>query len=78
MKTSSPEFRQMQRERIMKTKPWLKTKGPSTSEGKEKSKMNALKMNPELYALVKKMEYLIKQQKEILRTINSNFTITLK
>ncbi|GIU00543.1 hypothetical protein TSL6_10490 [Sulfurovum sp. TSL6] len=69
MKTSSREFRQMQRERIMKTKPWLKTKGPITPEGKERSKMNALKVSPELYTLMKEYKQLIAQQKEICKTI---------
>ena len=69
MKTSSQEFRQMQRERIMKTKPWLKTKGPVTPEGKEKSKMNALKISPELHALMTEYKQLMAQQKEICKTI---------
>ena len=30
MKTNSPEFRQMQRDRIYKTKPWLKSTGAKT------------------------------------------------
>ena len=70
MKTSSPEFRQMQRERIMKTKPWLNTKGPVTSEGKEKSKMNALKVSPECHALMTEYRELIAQQKELYNTIS--------
>ena len=69
MKTSSPEFRQMQRERIMKTKPWLKTKGPVTPEGKSISKMNALKVSPELYALMEGYKQLMAQQKEMLNIL---------
>lgn len=56
MKKNSPEFRQMQRERIMRTKPWEKSTGAKTPEGKERSKMNALKMNPYLYSLFKELE----------------------
>ena len=70
MKTSSPEFRQIQRERIMKTKPWLKTKGPVTPEGKSISKMNALKVSPELHALMAEYNQLMAQQKEIHNTIS--------
>ena len=70
MKTSSPEFRQMQRDRIMKTKPWLRTKGPATSEGKAISKMNALKVSPELHALMAEYNQLIAQQKEMHNTIS--------
>ncbi len=53
MKKSSKEFKQMQRERIKRTKPWLKSTGPKTIEGKEHTKMNALKTSPRLHALIK-------------------------
>ncbi|MGB5964663.1 MAG: hypothetical protein WBG65_03915 [Sulfurimonadaceae bacterium] len=69
MTTSSQEFKQMQRDRIMKTKPWLKTKGAVTPEGKAKVKMNALKTDPKLHALLKECNLLMKQQKEIAMTI---------
>lgn len=63
------ESRQGQREAIMKCKPWLKSTGAKTLEGKEKSKMNALKTSPELHALIKQMNWLMKQQKKIVNTI---------
>ena len=66
MKQSSPEYAQMQRERIKKTKPWLKTKGPTTAEGKERSKMNALKTDPEEYRLIQNYKRLLQQQKQIM------------
>ena len=69
MKTNSLEFRQMQRERILKTKPWEKSTGAKTVKGKERSKMNALKSDPAIYALFKKYELLMKQQKEISNLI---------
>lgn len=69
MKTSSPEFRKMQRERIYKTKPWLRSTGPKTVEGKNKAKMNALKISPELHALIKELNCLMKKQKKILQII---------
>ena len=59
----------MQQDRIMKTKPWLKTKGAVTPEGKAKVKMNALKMNPNIHALLKECNLLMKQQKEIEMSI---------
>jgi len=59
----------MQRERIHKTKPWLKTKGAITPEGKAISKMNALKISPELHFLIGEYKQLMKQQKEIQQTI---------
>ena len=62
MKTNSPEFRQMQRERILRVKPWLKSTGAKTVEGKERSKMNALKTDLKLYLLIKEYNRLTKQQ----------------
>ncbi len=55
----------MQRERIYKTKPWLKSTGPKTTQGKERSKMNALKISPELHDVLKAYKQLMVQQKEI-------------
>ena len=62
MKTNSPEFKKMQRDRIYETKPWLKSTGAKTVLGKEKSKMNALRTDPKIYALFKEFDRLIKQQ----------------
>ena len=70
MKVNSPEFAQMQRERIYKTKPWLKSTGPRTEEGRERSKMNALKISFELHYLIKEYEELMRQQKEISCIVN--------
>ncbi len=69
MKKSSQEFKQMQLERIMKTKPWLKSTGAKTAKGKGRSKMNALKTDPKTYALIKEFEQLMKQQKEIQQIV---------
>ena len=65
MKKSSTEFKQIQHDRIMKIKPWEKSTGAKTVEGKARSKMNALKISPELHKIIKEMKILIKQQKEI-------------
>ncbi len=70
MLKSSKEFKQLQRERIMKTKPWLKTKGAKTPEGKAISKMNALKTSPELHQLFKEYKVLMKQKKELDEVIS--------
>jgi len=71
MKVNSPEFAQMQRERINKIKPWLKSTGPKTIEGKERSKMNALKINIGLHYMIKEYEKLMKQKQEISLLINT-------
>ena len=70
MKKSSHKFKQMQRERISITKPWLKSTGPKTLEGKETSKMNALKIAPETYAIFEEYKQLIIVQKNIYNIIN--------
>ncbi len=59
MKVNSSEFRQIQRERIYKTKPWLTSTGPKTVEGKDRSKMNALKISPEFHSLIKEYKELM-------------------
>ena len=69
MKQSSPEYAQMQRERIRKTKPWLKSTGAKTIEGKNISKMNALKSNPEVHELMKWYKRLMKEQAQIIRAL---------
>ena len=69
MKKSSKKFKQMQRERIARTKPWVKSSGPKMLEIKQRSKMNALKISPELHILIKELNFLMKQQKEIQNII---------
>ena len=69
MKKSSKEFRLLQRNRILKNKPWLNSTGAKTVQGREKSKMNALKMSIELYQLLKEAKGLFKQQRELHKTI---------
>ena len=65
------EARQAAREEIMEHKPWLKSTGAKTAVGKAKSKMNALKISPELHSLIKEMNSLMKQQKEISNAIDN-------
>ena len=75
MKTNSPEFRQMQRERIQRVKPWLKSTGAKTLEGKERSKMNALKISLNLHYLFREYARLMEQQKEVCKTFNHTNTL---
>ncbi|MDD2265774.1 hypothetical protein [Sulfuricurvum sp.] len=70
MKKNSAKFRQMQRERIMRTKPWEKSTGAKTPYGKERSKMNALKMSPHLYSLIKELNEIIKQNKSVRHKVS--------
>jgi hypothetical protein len=69
MHKSSQQFKQMQRERISTTKPWLKSTGPKTLDGKEKSKMNALKISLSLHILIKEYKQLMTEQKNIYNRI---------
>ena len=72
------ESRQRQHEVIMKRKPWLKSTGAKTAEGKERSKMNALKTDPHLYVLMKEMDSIMKQQKEIFNAVSKTTVIYSK
>ncbi|WP_415406911.1 hypothetical protein ACLHDG_14280 [Sulfurovum sp. CS9] len=69
MKKCSQQFKQMQRERISITKPWLKSTGSKTLDGKEKSKMNALKISLGLHSLIEEYKQLMIEQKKIYNTI---------
>lgn len=65
MKTNSLEFRQMQCQRILKTKPWLKSTGPKTLDGKRKSSMNSRSFNYQFNQLVKQFNKIMKRQKKL-------------
>ncbi|WP_415405728.1 hypothetical protein ACLHDG_08155 [Sulfurovum sp. CS9] len=62
----------------MKHKSWPKSTGARTVEGKARSKMNALKISPELHTLIKEMNHLMKQQKEIFNTISKSAYVCAK
>lgn len=64
------EAKQKAREEIHKHKPWLKSTGAKTKEGKEISKMNALKNDFVLHSLIKEFDKLLKEQKERNKLIN--------
>lgn len=59
------QARELQRERINRVKPWLKSTGAKTPEGKAISKMNALKTTPSLNQIMKEYRVLMKLQKEL-------------
>ncbi len=60
------EARVLQAEKIRQLKPWLKTTGPKTEEGKENSSRNAMKhgMRSEL---AKELRQTLRQQAQILK-----------
>jgi len=60
------EAKQKAREEIYKHKPWQKSTGAKTKEGKEISKMNALKSNYILYCLQKELNELLQSQKKYI------------
>ncbi len=65
MPINTPKQKQLQRERINRVKPWLKSTGARTPEGKAISKMNALKTTPSLNQIMKEYRALMKLQKEL-------------
>ncbi len=69
MKKSSVEFKQMQRDRIMKNKPWEKSTGPQTLEGKRISSVNSRGSSYQLNQLVKQYHEIMNIQKELHNTI---------
>ena len=62
------EARARQAEKMRELKPWLKTTGPKTEDGKKTSSRNALKhgMRSEL---AKEIRQTLRQQAEILKTL---------
>ena len=65
------EKRQAERDRINQTKPWLKSTGAKTPEGKAISSQNAFKggLHAQIKALNTEMKVLLKEQKEMLRRL---------
>ena len=74
-KLGSQEYRDMQRERIYKTKPWEKSTGATTPEGKAISKMNGVK-DKKTFFLIKEYERLMKQQKVLNDMVSQNIKFT--
>ena len=66
------ERRQEQRERIIAVKPWLKSTGAKTSEGKATVSRNAFKggVASNINELVKQVNAMVKEQREALKRID--------
>jgi len=69
MRNWTPEQRQRQRELIQHWKPWEKSTGAKTPEGKKKSSQNAYKTGKslEIREFIKFMNRLLKEQKDLIR-----------
>ena len=69
MRIWTEEQRQRQRELIQRWKPWTKSTGAKTPDGKKRSAQNAVKTGKslEVREMIKKLNKLLKDQKELLR-----------
>ena len=69
MRIWTAEQRQRQRELIQSWKPWTKSTGAKTPDGKKKSAQNAFKTGKslEIREMIKRLNKLLKDQKELLR-----------
>lgn len=69
MRNWSTEERQRQRELIQLWKPWTKSTGAKTLEGKTRSAQNAFKTGKsiEIREMIKQLNKLLKDQKELIR-----------
>ena len=67
MRTWTPEQRQRQRELIQQWKPWEKSTGAKTPEGKKRSSQNAFKTGKslEVRELIKCLNGLMREQKKL-------------
>lgn len=66
----SDERRQKQRQRLMESRPWEKSTGPRTAEGREKSKINRLK-HGRRSAAMKDLLAALQIQKRFVRALNT-------
>jgi len=70
MRNWSAEERQRQRELIQLWKPWTKSTGAKTPEGKKRSAQNAYKTGKslEIREMIKQLNRVLKSQRQILRS----------
>ena len=68
MRNWSAEERQRQRELIQRWKPWTKSTGAKTLEGKKRSSQNSFKTGKsvEIREMIRQLNKLLRKQKEIL------------
>ena len=68
MRNWTPEQRQRQRELIQRWKPWEKSTGAKTPEGKKRSSQNAYKTGKslEVRELIKYLNNLLRNQKDLI------------
>ena len=68
MRNWTPEQRQCQRELIQRWKPWTKSTGARTEEGKKKSSQNAYKTGKslEVRELIKQINKLLREQQKLI------------
>ena len=68
MRNWTPEQRQRQRELIQRWKPWEKSTGAKTPEGKKKSSQNSFKTGKslEVRELIKYLNGLLREQKNLI------------
>lgn len=68
MRNWTAEQRQRQRELIQRWKPWIKSTGAKTPEGKKRSAQNALKTGKslEIREMIRQLNKLLKKQKDLI------------
>lgn len=71
MRNWTAEERQRQRELIQRWKPWMKSTGAKTFEGKKRSSQNSLKTGNslEIREMIKQLNKLLKAQVQMLKKL---------
>jgi len=77
MPINTPKQKKLQSERIKRVKPWLKSTGAKTPEGKKIVSMNALKKDPTLHKLEKEYKALMVAGKEVRQIMTDQIIINV-
>lgn len=77
-KKCSEDSRKSQSEAIHSNKPWEKSTGPTSDEGKERSSRNADKGKTPLRVIQKMITKVHKERLEILRWLEKQYGIQIK